>query len=114
MRISDWSSDVCSSDLRPILDLCLMRDDQWGQASRNAVVNAPTVEGGHLDANQVLLREALDAVRVARHDVAIERAQKTVNQTNEEKLKGYLKQILRSEARREGKKGVSKLRYRWS
>ncbi len=82
------------SELRPILDLCLMRDDQWGQASRNAVVNAPTVEGGHLDANQVLLREAFDAVRVARHDVAIERAQKTVNQTNEEKLKGYLKQLL--------------------
>lgn len=81
-------------ELRPILDLCLKKNDKWRQSGRNAVVNAPAVEGGHLDGNQVMLREAFDAARIGRHDIAIERAQQAVNGAKEEKLKGYLKQLL--------------------
>lgn len=92
--VSDQVKGKPISELRPILDLCLKRNDQWGQASRNAVVNAPPAGNAHLDDNQVLLREAFDAVRVARHDIAVGKAQKAVNQTTEQKLRGYLKQLL--------------------
>src|SRR3546814_13092145 len=52
MRISDWSSDVCSSDLKPDLtkfdvaglaDLGLTGSDSFRQRY-NAMVNVPTVE----------------------------------------------------------------------
>ncbi|MBX6051151.1 DEAD/DEAH box helicase [Pseudomonas sp. YQ_6] len=81
-------------ELKPILDLCLKQDDEWVQAGRNAVVNAPPVEGGNLDENQVMLREAFDAVRVGRHDIATNKTQNAVNGTTDSKFKGYLKQQL--------------------
>ncbi|WP_230461090.1 DEAD/DEAH box helicase [Burkholderia ubonensis] len=80
--------------LRPILDLCLDEDDDWINAGRNAVVNAAPAAGGHLDANQVKLREAFDAVRIDRHDIAISKAQEAVNATTERAVKGYLMQQL--------------------
>jgi len=77
-----------------ILDLCIEQDDEWVQAGRNAVVNAPPIIDGHLDENQVKLRAAFDAARIARYDVAIEKAQEAVNATVEPLIKGYLKQQL--------------------
>lgn len=81
-------------ELEPILDLCLEQDDDWVRAGRNAVVNAPPIDGGHLDENQVKLREAFDAARAARYDVAIKKAQEAVNATAEPQVKGFLKQQL--------------------
>lgn len=81
-------------ELKPILDLCLKQDDNWVQTGRNAVVNAPTVNDGHLDGNQVKLREAFDAARIERYDIAIGKAQEAVNGATEPKVKGYLKQQL--------------------
>ncbi|WP_321920438.1 DEAD/DEAH box helicase [Paraburkholderia tropica] len=81
-------------ELRPILDLCLNEDDNWVNAGRNAVVNAEPMVGGHLDANLVKLREAFDAVRIDRHDVAVQKAQEAVNATAERPVKGYLMQQL--------------------
>ncbi len=81
-------------ELEPILDLCLEQDDEWIQAGRNAVVNAPPIDDRPLDQNQVKLREAFDAVRIGRHDIAIERAQEAVTATKENRVKGYLKQQL--------------------
>ena len=81
-------------ELEPILNLCLEQDDEWVQAGRNAVVNAPPINDGHLDENQVKLRAAFDAARIARYDVAIEKAQDAVNATAEPQVKGYLKQQL--------------------
>lgn len=80
--------------LEEIIDLCLDQDDNWVQAGRNAVVNAPPIEDGHIDANQVLLREAFDAARVTRYDVAIGKAQTAVNATTDRQIRGYLKQQL--------------------
>lgn len=80
--------------LEEIIDLCLEQDDKWVQAGRNAVVNAPPIEGGNIDANQVLLREAFDAARVSRYDIATSKAQAAVNATSERQVKGYLKQQL--------------------
>ncbi|EXJ09039.1 hypothetical protein D791_04028 [Nitrincola nitratireducens] len=81
-------------ELRPILDLCLKQNDAWINAGRNAVVNAPPILGGNLDNNQVKLREAFDAARIGRYDIAINKAQEAVNNTLEDKVKGYLKQQL--------------------
>lgn len=82
------------SEIEVILKLCLEQDDQWVQAGRNAVVNAPPVKDGPLDENQVRLRAAFDAARVGRYDVAIKNVQEAVNGTDEPRLKGYLKQQL--------------------
>src|SRR3546814_17105051 len=38
MRISDWSSDVCSSDLDARIDGVLLRDRRWTTRSRYWVV----------------------------------------------------------------------------
>jgi hypothetical protein len=81
-------------DLIPILNLCLEQDDDWTQAGRNAVVNAPPITGGNLDEKQVKLREAFDAVRIGRYELAIAKAQEAVNETDEPRVKGYLKQQL--------------------
>lgn len=56
--VSDQIKGKPISELRSILDLCLKRNEQWGQASRNAVVNAPAAGSADLDENQVLPCEA--------------------------------------------------------
>ena len=81
-------------ELRTILNLCLEQDDEWVRAGRNAVVSAPPITEKNLDENQVKLRAAFDAARIARFDIAIERAQEAVNGTSELQVKGYLKQQL--------------------
>ncbi len=80
--------------LAEIMKLCLEQDDDWVQAGRNAVINAAPIEGGRIDANHVLLREAFDAARVSRYDIAIRKAQEAVNDTAERQIRGYLKQQL--------------------
>ncbi|MBV2183806.1 MAG: hypothetical protein KUL88_04590 [Rhizobium sp.] len=82
------------ADLEPILDLCLEQEDNWVQAGRNAVVNATPIEGGHLDGHLVKMREAFDAVRINRYDLAVARAQEAVNAATDPQEKGYLKQQL--------------------
>lgn len=81
-------------ELEPILDLCLEQNDDWVQAGRNAVVNAKPIDGGHLDDHQVKMREAFDAIRISRHDLAVAKAQEAVNSATEAQEKGYLKQQL--------------------
>jgi hypothetical protein len=81
-------------ELLPIIKLCLEQDDDWVKAGRNAVVNAPPIEDGHLDENQVKLRAAFDAARIERYDVAVAKAQEAVNAANEPQVRGYLKQHL--------------------
>ena len=77
-----------------IMSLCLSQDDQWVAAGRNAVVNAESPTDGHIDANQVSLREAFDAARLTRYDLAVRHVQDAVNATKDAQLKGYLKQQL--------------------
>lgn len=77
-----------------IMSLCFSQNDDWVAAGRNAVVNAEQPAGGHLDANQVSLREAFDAARLTRYDLATQRVQAAVNATQDTQLKAYLKQQL--------------------
>lgn len=92
--VAEQSRGQSLEKLQEIMGLCLTQDDKWVQAGRNAVVNAPPVEGGRIDDNQVLLREAFDAASVSRYDTAKNKAQTAVNAASERQIKGYLKQQL--------------------
>src|SRR3546814_3910454 len=96
MRISDWSSDVCSSDLG-LLEL--------GHAD-HALALAGGQQGGLVDqVREVGAGEARGAARDhPRLDVGAERHLAHVD----------LEDLLRSEARRVGKECVSTCRSRWS
>src|SRR3546814_10287637 len=88
MRISDWSSDVCSSDL-PI------DDKHWTLAESLAL---PVAQEDSTDALlKLAIDTRLDLAAARRHADAV--------------AQGY---GLRSEERRVGKEGVSKCRCRWS
>src|SRR3546814_7199122 len=45
MRISDWSSDVCSSDLREPLNACAVHDERAGPADHAAEVGGTCARG---------------------------------------------------------------------
>src|SRR3546814_16824460 len=97
MRISDWSSDVCSSDLLPVGQhrdtvadgverVEVVCDEEDGKAERVAQLRDELVEAGGAD-------------RVEAGGRLVE----------EQKLR-----VERSEERRGGKEGVRTCRYRWS
>src|SRR3546814_18200142 len=94
MRISDWSSDVCSSDLR-----------QVGHAKLAAVL----LQGFHLDA-RFLLDDALAAVG-GRH-VVVGDGERRLRPAH--LAPGRAKPFERSEERRVGKECVSTCRSRWT
>jgi hypothetical protein len=82
------------AELASVLNLCLDQDDNWVQAGRNAVVNAPANDEARVDQTTVFLREAFDAARMHRYNVAVDKVQATITATAETPTKGYLKQQL--------------------
>src|SRR3546814_18933760 len=96
MRISDWSSDVCSSDLRPCLQYQIKRCSApcvgmiEPERYRSDVQQAIMFLEGR---SQALLRES------------IKKMERASDQQDYE---------ARSEERRVGKEGVSTCRSRWS
>src|SRR3546814_14825636 len=96
MRISDWSSDVCSSDLRGEDDMKLLRHGPVGQEKPGAVDRRGTLRdlSGHIAdiGGAMLLPDSLDTLK----DLDLESLPE------------------RSEERRVGKECVSTCRYRWS
>src|SRR3546814_3470681 len=91
MRISDWSSDVCSSDLA-------------GEASPAALGVVQVVHPGvHLGRVGEHPHHAL-LVQVRRRDGAVAATDAASRERD----------LLRSEERRVGKEGVSTFRSRWS
>src|SRR3546814_11784469 len=100
MRISDWSSDVCSSDLRDQQDDLIRRvfdadfqdyvmEHDIDHAYPNALWTLVVLAGMHLE-------------------------QKGIIENFEHRTDDDRDQILRSEERRVGKEYVSTSRYRWS
>src|SRR3546814_17507141 len=97
MRISDWSSDVCSSDLRErghIAAISAWADGDWaGYKRRLDLVAAEhprdllAIQAGHLS---------------------------DFYHGDRENLRGRIARALRSEGRRVGKGWVSTCRSRWS
>src|SRR3546814_14702788 len=99
MRISDWSSDVCSSDL--------LKAGRWEQIFR-------------FDAQPARLpRKAASGVGPQLSDLAEAIARVGLRQLDRERRRltmvcEQLEQAKRSEERRVGKECVSTCRYRWS
>src|SRR3546814_19395899 len=97
MRISDWSSDVCSSDLD-----CSRRVSPLGPAAPwQGRIRDAAVPIRHLNAGP-------DAGRPQMHPLLA--GPRTVDKTP---LKAYLLRECRSEERRVGKECVSTCRSRW-
>ncbi|WEK03896.1 MAG: helicase C-terminal domain-containing protein [Candidatus Devosia phytovorans] len=86
------------SDLRPILDLCMERNTEdgmnWWRAGRERLANTPEGAASHVDPSTEPVRKAFNAVRDARHSVAVGLLQDAVNLESEKATKGYLKQQL--------------------
>src|SRR3546814_15112545 len=102
MRISDWSSDVCSSDLR----MQITRRD----ARRFAIALAAA---RHVDIEQMDLVIACDTRAIAVVDAARGMDARFTVDANRQRA-GDDPQIERSEERRVGKECVSTCRSRWS
>src|SRR3546814_15590572 len=95
MRISDWSSDVCSSDLAVAQDLPQMLD-----------VPDPVDDDHHYEA-----QHGADAGGFrGRGDAAVE----GIDDAGDDDQEGYHARQQRSEERRVGKECVSPCRSRWS
>src|SRR3546814_17203727 len=126
MRISDWSSDVCSSDL-VCIDPCVIEDEIvadpvcWLEPYRNSESVHMGIVG--VPAGAKIFGEALSAIDVGRQpdgehvinnrnvECALEFAFVVISDLDF----GIAFQIVcRSEERRVGKECVSKFRSRWS
>src|SRR3546814_15806593 len=98
MRISDWSSDVCSSDLRTLL--------AFGEIVQVRVVG-PVAFGFLLD----VMLDRRKLVEALMTEAAIVRAGAEQCRID---LLHRRRNVNRSEERRVGKEGVSTCRSRWS
>src|SRR3546814_15342523 len=101
MRISDWSSDVCSSDLRCIINAQMQRNAN----SRHGVEDIMTAGHGHFDA----LDPPRGTVAVADHHIEAIAAGPWLDI-----LPANVGLRARTEERRGGKECVSTCRSRWS
>src|SRR3546814_14804881 len=103
MRISDWSSDVCSSDLLNLAVVVHPRDAELDGAFRldQALKNAlPGVFGIFFDEWPQTVHDFFDGL----HELGLVRIA----------LCDVVKELIRSEERRVGKECVSTCRSRWS
>src|SRR3546814_11493547 len=105
MRISDWSSDVCSSDLliqRHIVETKAVAQGQ-GRVFRERYAGADLESGCCLLISRVaiIIIQIIEAIEITPEDVP---AQRDI----------AVEQIRRSEERRVGKECVSRCRSRWS
>src|SRR3546814_6312840 len=98
MRISDWSSDVCSSDLEPTVAL-----DKAAVAAVEAAIAAQRAGGGMVVVSTNAPVALPDTAQLAMDDFAPQHAEAPHAETD-----------LRSEERGVGKEGVSTCSYRWS
>src|SRR3546814_11768367 len=95
MRISDWSSDVCSSDLYALH--CRMESAVDGDGSCSPHCNACGLVWFDRDIETAITRGG-----GMRHDVVVDPDDRITDSA------------VRSEERRVGQEGVSKCRSRWS
>src|SRR3546814_19897990 len=95
MRISDWSSDVCSSDLEALNPA--MSEQEVAEAALDRLLDLPGVSGGFI--------HAINAQHDGFHILAA---------LNSDLDRGKAACDARSEERRVGKECVSTCRSRWS
>src|SRR3546814_14625009 len=98
MRISDWSSDVCSSDLAELPDLL------HTQALLNDIDTAPALSVAKIDESAIVPSSPIRPKKALILALGIVIGG----------MFGMLPAMIRSEERRVGKECVSKCRSRWS
>src|SRR3546814_19173878 len=105
MRISDWSSDVCSSDLH-----------QHAEAGQRAAEGKGDPGEQRQEQRQNCAFDHIDAIRDADAEQFPERNEGQRQNRGEEKQSpvGDVERRGSSEERRVGKEGVSKCHSRWS
>src|SRR3546814_15254253 len=110
MRISDWSSDVCSSDLAPINARCttLYGHSLGGLFVVDTLLRAPTTYRQYFASSPSLWND--NFVVLKQQPTFAERLAHSPDQLRVELSVGGL----RSEERRVGKEGVRTGRSRWS
>src|SRR3546814_15048133 len=99
MRISDWSSDVCSSDLSG--QWC------WKAVEGLAAHDHRRAHGQRLEPSEIGGQPPRKPALATDHAIVGAR-------DDEDDLRRHLDRHLRSEERRGGKDGVSTCRSRWS
>src|SRR3546814_16851102 len=97
MRISDWSSDVCSSDLN-------LRGASPFLESRLAIWDGGALRAGHREFGG----------RIEQRDGALPMNNHATHVAGTLIAAGLNRPVRRSEERRVGKECVSTVRYRWS
>src|SRR3546814_11026777 len=125
MRISDWSSDVCASDLEQLLDRYLLQQlgaelELQGVAELGEVAAEDKEVGRRVHLHHFLERphglvdEAL--VDVARVEVSVGNPGEAEGlcALRHRDVEGVDERQPRSEERRVGKECVSKCKYRWA
>src|SRR3546814_20180201 len=101
MRISDWSSDVCSSDLH----------DRGGPRVAHRLQDLHGVVGGHDPSRVIIAYELANSVVAAAFETSC--ANWTVSTPDPSTTRVSMPRF-RSEEHRVGKECVSTCRYRWS
>src|SRR3546814_15232621 len=108
MRISDWSSDVCSSDLqRPIDRLLVLQRQPLGRQGQQRRAAA-----GDEAQHQIVLSQALDQLQDARRGVAAGRVGHRMRGLDDGAALARDGMAVRPEERRVGKEGDRTVRYR--
>src|SRR3546814_20442943 len=116
MRISDWSSDVCSSDLCFLLDpypdslKCVSEAQRKVVTIAQRVVRAPAGEDGVVDAR----RQRFGDVDRGAEIILLSSFDEVLDRIRRRAVDVPFHAELRSEERRVGKECVSTCRSRWS
>src|SRR3546814_8831884 len=113
MRISDWSSDVCSSDL-PMLGVGQQRPAIGGILDRAACLHLTLLDRAKDELADLTVRQELHAFKRPRRDHAARRAVIAGVIAHDLSWLAVRRGPVRSEERRVGKECVSTCRSRWS
>src|SRR3546814_19819541 len=96
MRISDWSSDVCSSDLGDVFNVLLQ-----------------VLDDGRLTDGQGRTVDFTNTIIVLTSNLGSQFIASLADDEPVEKVEDQVMDIVRSEERRVGKEGVCMCRFRW-
>ena len=81
-------------DYQEIIDYCLKKDPTWLKVSKGMLVNLKYEEQGRVSSIALARRRAFHAAGTKQFDQAVVSMQNAVNETDEPKMKGWLKQEL--------------------
>lgn len=91
VKVSKQLEGSSVSDIRDAIVHCLGRNPQWVEASRLALIHVKYAAIQTVDGDVEAQRSAFNAAEVHDYQEACDKMQEAVNNTNEKRLKGWLK-----------------------